>query len=125
MKRIDKLNYNQLTSELISDVSKIFRGLELSDFYLEIKDYSKTYFGYYIPASKQIRIFLYKDKNKKHKRSYINLLLTLIHELVHHYQWCKSDYVRVRGVMHDVEFHRINKKLRKRVVEELFLCKKS
>ena len=55
-----------LQDRLISDVACL--GLDL-DFDLELRPYSKNYFGVYNPNNDKIVLYVYQDRNKKHRSS--------------------------------------------------------
>ena len=90
-----------------------------TDFDLELKKYSKTYFGRYNPNKNRITLYVYESKDCKTRYAYKNLLLTLVHEVVHHMQWGSKSFIRVKGVMHNCEFHHIFNKYKKNVCRYL------
>lgn len=87
------------------------------DFTLELKPYSKTYYGRYDPNTNKVVLYVYEDKDQTKLIRYKELLLTLIHEAVHCIQWHDESFVRVKGVMHDAEFHRLYKEYSSKVRE--------
>lgn len=78
-----------------------------TDFTLEIKPYSKTYFGRYDPNSNKVTVYVYEDKDCTRMMSYEEILLTSIHEAVHSIQWNDKSFVRRKGIMHDADFFRL------------------
>lgn len=93
----------ELETQLRKDLSKI--GLDI-DFKLSLRPYSKSYFGRYDINSSTIILYVQKTP-KGDMYSYEDLLLTTIHEAIHHKQWHDPNYKRVRGVMHDLEFKKL------------------
>ena len=93
----------ELEMRLRNDLSKV--GLDV-DFTLSLRHYSKSYFGRYDVATSTIILYVYKTPNGE-MYSYEELLLTLIHEAIHCWQWHNPKYKRVKGVMHDPEFKRL------------------
>lgn len=77
------------------------------DFDLELKKYSKTYYGRYDPNKNKITLYVYQDKECTYKYSYEDLLMTLIHEAIHCMQWKDETFVRIKGIMHDTEFYKL------------------
>lgn len=94
----------ELYHKLLQDVRKC--GI-MEDFTLELKPYSKTYYGRYDPNKNKITVYIYSDKECTELMDYKDLLFTVIHEAVHCIQWHDESFVRVRGVMHDAEFYRL------------------
>jgi hypothetical protein len=93
----------ELEEKLLSDLSNV--GL-VEDFNLSLRGYSKSYFGRYDPNTNTV--ILYVDKTPEGDMfSYQDLLLTLIHEVIHCKQWSNPEFHRVKGVMHDPEFKRL------------------
>ena len=94
----------ELYHKLLGDMKRV--GLP-TDFTLELKPYSKTYYGRYNPNLDRVTVYIYEDKECTKLTDYEELLLTSIHEAVHHVQWKDKSFVRRRGVMHDADFHRL------------------
>ena len=94
----------ELYCRLLSDLQKV--GIK-DDFSLELRPYSKTYFGRYDPNSNKVTLYVYEDKSCTNLIKYEDLFMTLIHESVHSIQWHDQFFVRRKGVMHDTEFHRL------------------
>ena len=94
----------ELYHRLLSDLRKI--GVDVS-FDLELKPYSKTYYGRYDPNSNKVTIYVYEDKECSKLINYDRIFLTLIHEVIHCMQWQDKSFIRRRGVMHDAEFYRL------------------
>lgn len=97
----------ELEYQLLKDLKTL--GLR-TDFDLNIKGYSKTFFGRYNPNKNEITLYIYKYKNRDIAYSYKDILLTLIHECIHCEQWNDPCYVRVKGVMHNTEFKNLYNK---------------
>lgn len=93
----------ELELKLRNDLSKI--GLDV-DFNLSIRPYSSSYFGRYDINTSTIILYVQKTPRGE-MYPYEELLLTTIHEAIHCLQWHSPDYKRVKGVMHDLEFHRL------------------
>lgn len=91
-----------LYTNLIQDLKSI--GIE-GDFTLILKPYSKSWFGAYRPQQKSITLYIYKDIECTQLYSYKELFLTLVHEAVHYLQWSNPYHTRLKGIMHDHEFH--------------------
>jgi hypothetical protein len=90
-------------------------GVDTNSFTLVLRPYSKYLFGRYILKKKAIYLYVYRDKDLKNMFSFKELLLTALHEYVHHYQWTHY-VVRVKGIMHDQEFYDIYNGLKDRVI---------
>lgn len=101
----------ELYHRLLTDLRRV--GITV-DFTLELKKYSKTYYGRYNPNSNKVTLYVYEDAKCSRLIEYQELLLTLIHEAVHCLQWKDPSFVRRKGVMHDTEFHRLNNYYRDR-----------
>ena len=95
----------ELYHKLIGDLKRV--GIT-PDFTLELKPYSKTYYGRYDPNTNKVTVYIYEDPECRRLTNYRDLLLTLIHEAVHSIQWHDKNFVRRKGVMHDADFHRLN-----------------
>lgn len=93
-----------LYHRLLSDMVSI--GIP-TDFTLELKGFSKTYFGRYDPNSNKVTVYVCENKSCTKRYSYEDILLTCIHEAVHAIQWHDKSFVRRRGVMHNADFYRI------------------
>ena len=76
-------------------------------FELIIKDYSKSMYGCYRPDTNRVYLYNFEDKDLTTPYSYEHLLRIAVHESVHAIQWNDPDFVRVKGVMHDDEFHKM------------------
>lgn len=103
----------KLTYLLMHDLKEV--GLP-TDFHLELRGYSKCYNGLYYPTKKQV--VLYAKEDNGDFREYHLLFLTLMHEATHHYQHnYQQGFVRIKGVMHDTNFHRILNNAKDKAVE--------
>lgn len=94
----------ELYYRLLKDIRKI--GIT-ANFELELKFYSKTYFGRYDPNINKVTIYVYEDPKCSKLIKYEDLLMTTIHEAIHCMQWQDKSFVRLKGVMHDAEFYRL------------------
>ena len=94
----------ELYHRLLSDLKQV--GIKPS-FTLELRPYSKTYYGRYDPNLDKVTVYLYEDKARTKLTKYEELLLTTIHEAVHAIQWHDKSFVRRKGVMHNADFHRL------------------
>lgn len=94
----------ELKHRLLKDVREV--GITVP-FDLEIRPYSKTYYGRYDPNTNKITVYMYEDSDCTTEVPYKELLLTTIHEAVHCIQWSSESFVRRKGVMHDTEFYRL------------------
>lgn len=91
-----------LRKALLHDLDKI--EIDCSDFELELRPYSKCYYGRYYTKKKKIVLYVYQDKDRETPYDYFHLLITGIHEACHHLQWEDPDWTRLKGVMHDKSF---------------------
>lgn len=91
----------ELYHRLLFDMQRV--GIDTS-FTLEIKSYSKTYFGRYDPNHDKITVYVFEDDLCTKMYSYMEILLTCIHEAVHSIQWNDKSFVRRKGVMHNADF---------------------
>lgn len=90
--------------KLYKDLSKI--GIYLNS-NLKIKNYSKTQWGNYNPNTDTITIYVFAEKECMTLIEYGELFKTLLHEYVHSLEWGSSNWLRLKGVMHDPLFHRM------------------
>lgn len=91
---------------------RIIHDLELlnpvnTKFNLVLRPYSKTMEGYYNPSNHTIVIYVCKSKDCKSLYPYSELWGIVLHELAHHLQYSTTDYIRVKGVMHNKGFYSI------------------
>ena len=91
-----------LKRALIADLKRI--GIYSSDLMLELRPYSKSYFGRYYIERRLIVLYVYRDKEQEKPFDYIDLLSTAVHEACHHLQWTDPNFLRKKNVMHDKEF---------------------
>ena len=66
----------ELYHRLTRDMSRV--GIPL-DFTLELKSFSKTYYGRYDPNSNKITVYIFEDKSCTRMYSYEGILMTCIH----------------------------------------------
>lgn len=93
-------------------ISYLYTHLDLlglpTDFDLELKGYSTYYNGRYNTRSKVITLYHLDEEGNLIDLDY--LLSILRHEALHHYQWnYDKNFTRVKGVMHNLEFLRLEK----------------
>jgi hypothetical protein len=93
----------ELEKRLRRDLIRI--GLT-ENFNLDLRGYSKSYYGRYDPNTDTVILYPYKTAEGD-MYSYEELLMTLIHEVIHCKQWHDPSFKRLRGVMHDPEFKRL------------------
>lgn len=91
-----------LKKALISDLEKL--GICCSDFELELRPYSKNYYGRYYTNRELVVVYVYRDKEKTTPFDYSDIFSTVLHEVCHHLQWSNPEWVRLKGVMHDKAF---------------------
>ena len=98
-----KIEDKRLESYLKSDIRML--GLP-TDFKLDFRGYSKKYYGRYYVSEKRIVVYILNQYGDK--IPYEEILDTVLHEAIHHYQHHhQKGFVRVKGVMHDMNFKRI------------------
>ena len=102
--RMKQMREEELQHKLLMDLSDL--NLPTDEVSIEIRPYSKSYFGRYIIKEKRILIYPYASKNGQ-LYSYNNILCTAIHEMVHHIQHQDPNFKRKKGVMHDTQFWRL------------------
>ncbi len=94
-----------LKEQLQNDIKKL--GLP-TDYKLELRGYSIVYDGRYDPNKKLVIIYTRYSDNTVLKYSF--LFDTLLHEVIHHYQWCHDPtFVRHKGVMHNPQFYALKR----------------
>ena len=92
-----------LEERLLKDLRDI--GINVP-FTLNVRGYSKTYFGRYDPNTNKVILYPYKTP-KGDMYSYLDILLTAVHECSHCIQWSDPTFVRYKGIMHDAEFKKL------------------
>lgn len=96
------MQLSEIEKEIYSEVDSI--GLPI-DFELVLKGYSNSYCGLYDPEIQRITVYILEEDGELIcKDEYMD---TVIHEVIHHYQWQYTNYVRKKGVMHNPEFHKL------------------
>ena len=89
-----------LESYLKSDLRML--GLP-TDFTLDFRGYSKTYYGRYYITQKTIVVYILGEDGER--LPYEDILDTVLHEALHHYQHhYEEGFVRKKGVMHNLNF---------------------
>lgn len=114
------MSEEELVCRLTADLMKLKIPIEEVDLY--IRPYSKTYYGRYFPSEdenvKKPRVFIYPYENKCGKLyKYELILVNLIHEMAHHIQYTSSSFTRLKGVMHDPNFWKLNNRYLRRAVD--------
>ena len=103
------MNSCELDAQLTRDLKLL--NIPIDEVDLFIRPFSVTYFGRYFPSaddSVRPRVFLYPYSDKEgNMYPYRDILLTLIHEMVHHIQHTNCSFVRLKGVMHDTNFWKL------------------
>lgn len=112
------MSNEELKMRLIKDLELV--GLPINEVDLQIRPYSKSYFGNYFPVCddrKVAKIYLYPYISKMNRimYPYSELLLTTIHEMCHHIQFSSSEFVRKHGVMHDENFWKLYNTYKSRI----------
>jgi hypothetical protein len=108
--------YATLAKRLYRDIRVL--GLP-TDFTLEIRGYSKTKFAMYEPHNRKVILYPLQSTEGK-KYSYTTLLMQTVHEALHHYQWWHDpNFIRVKGVMHNLQFKVSEKEYRVKVYQLL------
>lgn len=115
----EKIENPVLESHLKSDLKVI--GLP-TDFTLEFRGYSKTYLGRYYVEKKKVVVYIHDVYGNE--IPYHEILDTVLHEAIHHYQHhYDPSFVRLSGVMHNLDFKRVyNEKVSKLVEWEVLPC---
>ena len=101
--KIKSIIDTKLEGYLKSDIKLL--GLP-TDFTLDLKGYSKKYYGRYYIQEKRIVVFI-NDVNGN-QLPYHEILDTVLHEAIHHHQHhYEEGFVRLKGVMHNLDFKRM------------------
>lgn len=100
---------NDLKERMISDLKTL--NVNVKGFELVLRPFSKTYLGRFNPNNRKLFIYVYKDSHCTTLYSYGQLFDTLLHEVTHFIQWSDPNYERIKGVMHNSDFHKIYNKL--------------
>ena len=100
------MNLESLETHLINDVKKL--GIT-DNIRIKVKNYSSCHYGNYRPKTNLITIYAYEDKGCTKIYPYPHLLLTAVHEAIHCKQYSDPNFKRVKGVMHNPEFHALYK----------------
>lgn len=102
----------EIRNSLLRDL--IALNIDVKGFEIVLKPYSKSYYGRYMPKYKRVIVYLYEDIELQKQYSYEEIFSTVLHEVVHHIQWSKPDFERVKGVMHNADFYNIYNGLMRR-----------
>lgn len=102
---------NKVNNPLLEcEIKNVIRELGLpTNFKLDLRGYSKAYLGRYYPSEKRIVLYILDEQGNY--SPYKDILSTAIHEAIHHYQYQTEDFVRVKGIMHNVQFKELEKDL--------------
>ena len=92
---------DRLKDRLVKDLHKLNKA---NDYSIELRGYSKTEWGFYYPHKRLIVLYPFISHSLTFIRPYDDLLLTALHELVHHLQYSDPSFIRYKGVMHNSEF---------------------
>lgn len=77
-----------------------------TDFELEFRGYSKTYYGRYYIEEQKVVVYILDEVGKQ--LPYHEILDTVLHEALHHFQHQHdSSFRRVKGVMHNPQFNKM------------------
>lgn len=88
---------------LCNEIKNIIGDMGLpNDFRVELRGYSSSRWGCYYPERKTIVLYVLDEFGEY--IPYYAILITALHEAIHHYQYSKPNHVRVHGIMHDTEF---------------------
>ena len=91
----------KLKSNILSDLKLV--GVT-TDFDLEFRGYSDTYWGRYFTKKKKVVVYILKN-HEGERYSYDTILNVTLHEALHHYQHQHQEgFVRYDGIMHDRTF---------------------
>lgn len=103
------MTLGELKHRLILDMKSLNLPVEEVD--LDLRPYSKTYYGNYFPTedgNNIPRIWLYPYSNKNGDLlPYSDILETGIHEMCHHLQYTDPNFHRLKGVMHNPQFWKL------------------
>lgn len=97
----------RLEYRLKNDLKRI--AMPVNEVDIDIKEYSKTFWGRYFPSSvnPKMVLYVYQQKNCREMYPYSVLLVNAIHEMVHHIQYSDPCYIRKKGIMHDSQFWKL------------------
>lgn len=95
----------ELYKRLMQDFNTL--DAENKDVELILRPYSKTMYGYYDSNKHRIVLYVYSDNRRRQLMPYCEIWSSFLHELAHHLQYTTTDYVRVKGVMHNSDFYKI------------------
>lgn len=99
-----KIINEQLKSHIISDLKLVDVP---TDFNLEFRGYSDSYWGRYYTKQKKIVVFVLSTKDGQAYYPYSTILNVVLHEATHHYQYTHEDgFKRAKGIMHNPNFNR-------------------
>lgn len=102
-----------LKGYLMSEIQLV--GLP-TDFTLELRGYSKSYYGRYYIKEKKVVVYCLDENDVLY--DYSHILGTVLHEAVHHYQHhYEEGFVRMRGVMHNPKFYEIYEKAKRKLID--------
>ena len=99
-----------LTLRLTKDLKMLGLSPSKLKYSLEIKWYSKAYYGRYKCKphdenyTPKVFIYIFKNSAKTELYDYQDILSTVVHEVCHHLQYSDPDFIRLKGVMHNKQF---------------------
>ena len=114
-----KIIDSKLEGYLKSDIKLL--GLP-TDFDLEFRGFSANYYGRYYIKDKKIVVYILD--NNENQLPYHEILDTVLHEAIHHYQHhYEIGFIRMKGVMHNLNFHKMYAEKKSKLIElEVIPC---
>lgn len=102
---------NKVNNPLLeAELKNVIKDLGLpTNFDIDLRGYSKCYFGRYHIDTKKIVVYVLEEDMETYI-PYKDILETVIHEAIHHYQYSKQDFIRFDGVMHNNEFKQMEQR---------------
>lgn len=104
------MDKHSLREKILKDLELL--GIPINEFDFELRPYSKSYYGNYLPKGyknrKKACVRVYPFKNRQGEfYPYAEILVHAIHESCHHLQYRNPRYKRLKGIMHDTDFYRL------------------
>ena len=96
------MNKEELKEILLEDLRKLVGDKVDSITDIVLGSYSKTFDGKYLVKEKKVVVYPYETKRKMYP--YSKILSITLHEVCHHLQYMDPDFVRLKGIMHNVAF---------------------
>lgn len=93
-----------------------------TDFDIEFRGFSANYYGRYYIKDKKIVVYILDNNGER--LPYHEILDTVLHEAIHHYQHhYEVGFIRMRGVMHNLNFHKMYEEKKYKLIEwEVIPC---